>query len=102
LHNLRKENYGAALDDFTHAIELDPENASMYCNRGLVYDHEGDNEKAILEYDRAIELDPKESELYYMRAKSYKSKGDLKAARRDLQRAAKMGDGRARKELENL
>lgn len=102
IFNLMKENYDAAMDDFDHALEIDPENASMYVNRGSVYDRKGDIEKAISEYGRAIELDPDESDCYYLRAMSYRSKGDLKAARRDLRRAAKMGDGRARKELENL
>lgn len=47
-----------AIADFDRAIELDPEYARAYYDRGSAYDARGEMARAIAEYERAQELDP--------------------------------------------
>ena len=47
-----------ALAKFDKAIETDPENASLYYNRGLIHDQLGNMDKAEPDYQKAFELDP--------------------------------------------
>ncbi|MEX2380525.1 MAG: tetratricopeptide repeat protein [Vicingaceae bacterium] len=48
-----------ALENFDKAIAKDPEDATLYYNRGLIYDQMGEFEKAESDYKKAIEADPK-------------------------------------------
>ena len=47
-----------ALADFNRAIELDPNNAVFYLNRGAVYQRKKDADRALADYNHAIELNP--------------------------------------------
>lgn len=47
-----------ALENFDKAIAKDPEDATLYYNRGLVYDQMGEFEKAEVDYKKAVEADP--------------------------------------------
>lgn len=48
-----------ALNNFDKAIAKDPEDATLYYNRGLIYDQMGEFEKAEADYKKAVEVDPK-------------------------------------------
>jgi tetratricopeptide (TPR) repeat protein len=50
--------YRAATADYDRAIELNPDDADNYINRGRVNSDLGDYQAAIADYDRAIELNP--------------------------------------------
>ena len=43
--------------DFTRVIEIDPDNANAYFNRGCCYDSIGELDLAISDYSVALELD---------------------------------------------
>ena len=45
-----------AVEAYTHAIDLDPNNADTHNNSGLAYSIKGNVEQAIEKYNRAIEL----------------------------------------------
>ena len=47
---------------FRKAIELDPNDAAAYNNRGISYSDLGQYQRAIEDYDKAIELDPNDAE----------------------------------------
>ncbi len=64
----------------TKAIELNPQDAIAYSNRGLAYFHKGDYDRAIAEYTRAIELNPRDAETYAKRGSAYIGLGDNKKA----------------------
>jgi len=46
-----------SLEDYSHAIEVDPERLEAYANRGYVYNQKGEYRKAIDDLLRAIEID---------------------------------------------
>jgi len=87
------ENYqlehGKPIDTYSQAIELDPENANAYFNRGFEY-FSGEHEKAIEDYSKAIELDPEHAEAYYHRGSCYSDLDEYEAAIEDYSKAIKL------------
>lgn len=49
--------YNQAIQDFQHAIALDPRMARAYDNLGLCYYYQNQNDLAVANYEKAIELD---------------------------------------------
>ncbi len=72
-----------AIADHAKAIEIDPELASAYNNRGIAYRAKGDNDSAIADHTKAIEIDPEFISAYYNRALAYRAKGDNDSAIED-------------------
>ena len=66
-----KNDFNKAIEYYTKAIEVDPDNAEYYCNRGVSYNWLKEYEKAIEDKSKAIELDPDNAEYYYSRGVSY-------------------------------
>lgn len=79
--------YETAIEDFTRAIEIDPEYALAYSRRGLTYYDLGEYEQAIADYTRAIELDPKDIFYYTDRGNAYRELGEYEQAIADYNRA---------------
>ena len=71
--------FHAAIKDFTKTIELDPEDANAYKNRGGAYWNTGDFHAAIKDFTKTMELDP-EVALYKSRGIAYHNIGDFYAA----------------------
>ncbi|XP_061475335.1 small glutamine-rich tetratricopeptide repeat-containing protein beta isoform X3 [Rhineura floridana] len=63
-NHMKEENYGAAVDCYTQAIELDPNNAVYYCNRAAAQSKLNNHNEAITDCERAIAIDPKYSKAY--------------------------------------
>ncbi|XP_019373333.1 PREDICTED: small glutamine-rich tetratricopeptide repeat-containing protein beta isoform X1 [Gavialis gangeticus] len=63
-NHMKEENYGAAVDCYTRAIELDPNNAVYYCNRAAAQSKLSKYNEAIKDCKRAIAIDPKYSKAY--------------------------------------
>jgi len=53
-----KDEMDKALADLTKAIQLDPDGARSYFNRGFAYFRKGDFEKAVADYNDAIACTP--------------------------------------------
>ena len=64
-----------ALNNFDKAIEKDPENPSLYYNRGLIYDQLQDYDKAEVDYKKALEVDPKFFDAIYNLGAMYYNAG---------------------------
>jgi tetratricopeptide (TPR) repeat protein len=60
-----------AMEDYNKAIELDPNYADAYYNRGLAHYDLKEYERAIEDYNKAIELDPNYVNAYYNRGLAY-------------------------------
>lgn len=67
--------YDKAIADYTTAIELKPDYAEAYNDRGFAYFLTGDFERAIRDYTRAIELRPNYPKAYNSRGVAYMAGG---------------------------
>ncbi|XP_069605614.1 small glutamine-rich tetratricopeptide repeat-containing protein beta [Ranitomeya imitator] len=61
---MKEQNYEAALDCYSQAVELDPNNAVYYCNRAAAHSQLGRHSDAILDCEKAIYIDTKYSKAY--------------------------------------
>jgi Flp pilus assembly protein TadD len=76
-----------AIEVYTKAIELDPNDAEAYNNRGLEYHNKGQYDSAIGDYTKAIELDPNYFYAYNNRGNAYANKGQYDSAIEDYNKA---------------
>ena len=88
IEKVNKNNKKGAIADFTTAIELDPNNAEIYYNRGMLYAYE-DDYAAISDFSKAIKLNPNEvyGSYYWNRGVSKLNLDDNKGALSDLSKA---------------
>ena len=77
---LRHGDNGRAIADFSEAIHLNPNRASLYRERAQAYRQNGDLDLAIADYDEAIALDPRPAAPYRERGRALAAKGDLDRA----------------------
>ena len=70
------EQLDMGIERYSHAIELDPNFAEAYTNRGLAYVKKGEIDRGIADHNKAIELNPDYADAYFNRGGAYKSKGD--------------------------
>ena len=57
------------------AIQIKPDYADAYNNRGIAYDKKGDYDQAISDYNRAIRIKPDYAAAYSNLSKTYKKIG---------------------------
>ena len=75
LDNLAEDGFDSAIDNLNKAIELNPEHADAYHERGRAYTYKNDYDKAIADFDRALELDPNDMDTEVLRAGAYALRG---------------------------
>jgi tetratricopeptide (TPR) repeat protein/DNA polymerase III delta prime subunit len=85
-----ESGYEKAIMNYTHAIELDRKEVSVYCDRGLVYAGRKQYQEAIADYTHAIELDPKDTWTYYQRGSIYRELKEYKKAIADFTQMIKL------------
>ena len=78
-----------AIGAYSNAINLNPINARVYNNRGIVYGRKGDLDNAIKDFSKAIQLKPDYATPYYGRGIVYANMGDIDNAIRDFTEAIK-------------
>jgi tetratricopeptide (TPR) repeat protein len=69
--NARNGNLNQAIEDFTRAIEIKPDDIMAYNNRGSAYAQQGDYIQAISDFTKAIGLNPNDPVAYHNRAVAY-------------------------------
>ena len=84
-----KEN-GNSITNHNKVIELAPDSADAYYNRGDAYDEMGEYGKAIADYNKAIELDPNHALAYYNRGCAYGEIGAYDKAIADYSKALEL------------
>ena len=67
----KQREYDKAVVHYTEAIDLNPELAEAYSNRGTVYTDKGEVDKAIEDYTIAIDLNPEGAKAYNNRGTVY-------------------------------
>ncbi len=84
---MEKGSYQEAIDAFSKAIRLNPQDLAAYYDRGVTYLKLDNYQQAIRDFERVIELNPWESAAYYYRGVSYDSLHNTWLAIRDYDRA---------------
>ncbi len=79
-----------ALEIFEKIIQLDPNNAIVYYNRGKLYRDLNENGNAVEDYHKSIELDPNNAEAYYNCGNANLSLKQYHDAIMDYQKAIKI------------
>ena len=83
----KQEWYDKAIVHYTAAIDLNPELAEAYYNRGLAYANKGEFDAAIQDFNKAIGLNPEDANTYNNRGAAYKDKGEFDLAIQDFNKA---------------
>jgi Tfp pilus assembly protein PilF len=76
--------------DYDAAIKLDPHDAKLYYNRGVVFAAQSDGDAALRDLDTAIGLDDKLVPALLLRAKIYAARGNLAGALADYTEAIRL------------
>ncbi len=76
-----------AIEQYTQVINLNPDHAEAYYNRGCAYADKGKYDKAIEDCTRAIELDPNVAGYYNTRGNCYNYQGKYDMAIEDYSKA---------------
>ena len=78
------------------AIEIKPDYAEAYNNRGNAYNGLGNYRQAIEDFNRAIEIKPDYAEAYYNRGNAYNSLGNYRQAIEDYEQGDRNQTGLCR------
>ena len=84
------KNYAHAIEDYTKAIEIEPNSVFAYRLRGDSKSKLGDYQGAIDDYTKAIEIDPDDDVYYESRADVKRQSGDNEGADEDDRKAEKL------------
>ena len=86
----QRGQYSEAIESYTKRIELKPDDARAYYNRGSIYLSLGERDLAIQDfdkaigcYDRRIQLEPDVREPYFLRGNVKAAKQDYTGAKQD-------------------
>ena len=89
-HSFMRDEYGRTAAYYDKLIELDPDNADAYHERGDFYYDTDQYGKAIADYSRAIELEPGYTSAYFNRAYAYGEVGEHEKAIADYSEAIRL------------
>ena len=87
----RLNDFHLILADLNKAIDLAPDFAYTYYNRGNVLSHLKDYRAAVVSYNEAIALEPNLAEAYYNRGLTYIYLGENARGVADLSKAGELG-----------
>lgn len=85
-----KGKYELALKSFEKVIELDPDNAQTWFNKGVTLGELGRHDDAFKAYEKAIKLNPDNAWAWFNRACAYSLKGDKRNALQNLSKAIEL------------
>jgi len=84
------EDFDAAIECYTKAVELNPELSLVYFSRASAFSNIGRYEEAVSDYTTAIALSPELAALYGNRGAVYNDMGRYEDALADLDRAIEL------------
>jgi tetratricopeptide (TPR) repeat protein len=86
----KKMSFGDAIEQYTKALELDPEYDKAYIQRAIAYTQLNEYEKAATDFDRAMVFNDKDPDLYYYSGTAYHLQGKNDVALAKLNTAVEM------------
>jgi tetratricopeptide (TPR) repeat protein len=69
------EQFDQTISKWTKALEIDPEDADAYYNRGLTYNVMGEWDQAISDFTKSLEIRPGNADALFNRGIAYEEKG---------------------------
>ncbi|KAF7594379.1 Hsp90 cochaperone [Aspergillus hancockii] len=87
------KDYPTAIEKFTQAIAIEPENHILYSNRSAVYSAQAAYEQALEDANKATEIKPDWSKGWQRKGAAYRGLGDLLAAHDAYEEAVKIEPG---------
>ena len=91
---LNEKRFDEAIEAFSEAIRLRPEDSLAHYHRGVAYYEKDDLDGAIADFSEAIRLDPTNADWHQQRGRVYLEKGNKTEAYADFAQARKLGDTR--------
>jgi tetratricopeptide (TPR) repeat protein len=88
--SLKKRNLDKAIEAYSKAIELDPDNAGILNGRGWSYESKGQDDLALADYNAALQKRPNFGAPYNNRGTLYLRKGALQSALDDFSSAIRV------------
>jgi tetratricopeptide (TPR) repeat protein len=85
--HLKMNDYDRALQDYGHAIKLDPDDSDTLVTRGCIYLKLKKPDLALADYDAALKVKPKAASSLYLRSVVKQLKGDKAGAAADADAA---------------
>ncbi len=85
-----QQRYDEAIQAFSTAIEIIPQDYQAYNYRGVAWALKGNYDKALADYNKALEIRPRYAEAYNNRGFARTQHGDLSNALNDYARALKI------------
>ena len=70
-----QKQYELAIQEYTKAIQLNPNSDGAYNNRGSVYEKLKQYERAFQEYSKALQLNPNSAKFYNNRERCLRAMG---------------------------
>ncbi|KAJ5109695.1 hypothetical protein N7532_002340 [Penicillium argentinense] len=89
------KDYPTAIEKFTQALEIEPENHILYSNRSAVYNAQSEYQKALEDAEKAIGIKGDWSKGHLRKGAAYRGLGDLLAAYDSYEEALKLEPGNA-------
>ncbi len=80
----------AALADYQQALKLNPKDALVYNNMGMIHHDQGDSTQALADYQQALQIDPNDAQAYNNRGLVYQEQGDDDDALKDYKAALQL------------
>jgi tetratricopeptide (TPR) repeat protein len=82
-----KGRYDDAIEDYTRALQVNPNDPVAYYDRANAYYRKGQYDRAVEDYTKAVEINPQDEEAYFNRGLAYFSLGRFEEAAGDYSRA---------------
>jgi len=86
----KEERLPDAINDYSEALKLTPQDVRIYEQRAAVEMKGNDNDKALADYSEAIKLKPNDVKYYLYRSYIYELKSDAKDAMADTEKVLKI------------
>lgn len=95
IEKARQADFQSAIAYFGDAIQLQPESAEAYYQRGLAFFNVGNAQQAISDYASAMQRQPDRADFYFGRGLAYLTLGNLREALTDANQAVRLDTAHA-------